>query len=149
MGRFDLVPKVLEQLGVHCIFHGVAQRPGRPMWFGTSSEGRTAIALPGNPVSTLVCLVRYVVPALYAAMGMPQTAPERVALATPLPWQPALTGFMPVRVAFDDWARPWATPCPTHDSGDFAALARTDGFVELPPGPAELPKGHVARFFRW
>ncbi len=149
MGRFDLVPKVLEELGVHCIFHGVAQRPGRPMWFGTSAEGRAAFALPGNPVSTLVCLIRYVVPALYAAMGMPEAAPERVALAAPLAWKPALTGFMPVRIAFDDWARPWATPCPTNDSGDFAALAHTDGFVELPSGPAELPKGHVARFFRW
>ncbi|HTT04447.1 MAG TPA: hypothetical protein VMF64_04105, partial [Steroidobacteraceae bacterium] len=75
--------------------------------------------------------------------------PERVALAAPVEWKPALTGFMPVQVAFDDWARPWATPCPAHDSGDFAALARTDGFVELPRGPTELSKGHVARFFRW
>jgi molybdopterin molybdotransferase len=149
MGRFDLVPKVLEGLGVHCVFHGIAQRPGRPMWFGTSPEGRAVFALPGNPVSTLVCLARYVVPALYAAMGMPEAPTERVALAAPLGWQPALTGFMPVRVGYDDWARPWATPCPTHDSGDFAALARTDGFVELPAGPTELPKGHVTRFFRW
>jgi molybdopterin molybdotransferase len=149
MGRFDLVPKALEELGVHCIIHGIAQRPGRPMWFGTAEDGRAVFALPGNPVSTLVCLVRYVIPALYRAMGMPEAAPERVALAAPLQWKPALTGFMPVRIAFDDWARPWATPCPTHDSGDFSGLARTDGFVEVPAGPTELPKGHVTRFFRW
>src|SRR6516164_6690914 len=34
MGKFDLVPKVLKQLGVQEVFHNVAQRPGRPMWFG-------------------------------------------------------------------------------------------------------------------
>jgi molybdopterin molybdotransferase len=149
MGRFDLVPGVLADLGVQCLLHGVSQRPGKPMWFGTSTEGHAVFALPGNPVSTLVCLMRYVVPALYAAMGMPEHQAERVALATPLSWQPSLTGFMPVRLSYDEWARRWATPCPTNNSGDFSALAFTDGFVELPPGPADLAKGYVARLFRW
>ena len=43
MGRFDLVPKVLEELGVRCVLHGVAQRPGKPLWFGTSSAGRCGV----------------------------------------------------------------------------------------------------------
>src|SRR3984885_2960196 len=149
MGRFDLVPKALEDIGVRCVLHGIAQRPGRPMWYGTSHKGRSVFALPGNPVSTLVCLVRYVVPALYAAMGMPAAARERVALAAPIHWEVKMAGFMPVRVADDDWARPWATPCPTNGSGDFASLAMTDGFVELPPGPADFAKGYVTRLFRW
>jgi molybdopterin molybdotransferase len=149
MGQLDLVPKVLEELGVRCILHGIAQRPGKPLWFGTSCDGRSVFALPGNPVSTLVCLARYVIPALYAAMGVPTTQRERVALATALKWDTPLTGFVPVRVSHDDWGRPWATPCPTQGSGDFSALALTDGFVELPPGPAEFGKGHVARLYRW
>jgi molybdopterin molybdotransferase len=149
MGRFDLVPKVLEELGVRCLLHGISQRPGKPMWYGTSSNGHSVFALPGNPVSTLVCLARYVIPALYRAMGMPPLPGERTALATPLHWPSRLTGFMPVKLSFDEWARPWGTPCPTNGSGDFTALARTDGFVELPPGPTELPKGHVTRLFRW
>ncbi len=149
MGKFDLVPQVMRELGVQCVLHGIAQRPGRPMWFGTTSEGRAVFALPGNPVSTLVCLSRYVLPALYAAMGVCTESSERIALATALDWQPELTGFMPVKVAHDDWGRPWATPCPTNGSGDFTALALTDGFVELPPGPANLPKGFLTRLYRW
>lgn len=149
MGKFDLVPQALEALGVQCLLHGVAQRPGRPMWFGTTPEGRAVFALPGNPVSTLVCLSRYVLPALFAAMGVRGETSERIALATALDWAPALTGFMPVKVNHDDWGRPWANPCPTNGSGDFTALARTDGFVELPPGPASLPKGFLTRLYRW
>jgi molybdopterin molybdotransferase len=149
MGRFDLVPKALEDIGVRCVLHGVSQRPGRPMWYGTTNEGHSVFALPGNPVSTLVCLVRYVIPALYAAMGMPAAARERVALSAPIHWETQMTGFIPVRVANDDWARPWATPCPTNSSGDVASLAMTDGFVELPPGPADFIKGYVTRLFRW
>ena len=149
MGKFDLVPQALEALGVQCLLHGVAQRPGRPMWFGTTPEGRAVFALPGNPVSTLVCLSRYVLPALFAAMGVRTENFERIALATPLEWTPALTGFMPVKVSHDDWGRPWATPCPTNGSGDFTSLALTDGFVELPPGPASLNKGFLTRLYRW
>jgi len=149
MGRFDLVPKVLEEIGVRCILHGIAQRPGKPMWFGTSNEGRAVFALPGNPVSTLVCLIRYVMPALYVAMGFATATNERIAMAAPITWKPSLTGFIPVRVSHDDWARTWAVPCTTNGSGDFAALALTDGFVELPPGPADFAKGYVARLYRW
>lgn len=149
MGRYDLVPETLEAIGVSCLLHGVAQRPGRPMWYGTSTDGRSVFALPGNPVSTLVCLSRYVVPALYHAMGMPPTAPERVALAAPIPWPKSMTGFIPVRLSRDEWGRPWATPCPTNGSGDFSALALTDGFVEVPPGPAEFVKGYMCRLYRW
>jgi molybdopterin molybdotransferase len=149
MGKFDLVPRALEALGVHCVLHGVAQRPGRPMWFGTTPEGRAVFALPGNPVSTLVCLSRYVLPALFAAMGVRTESFERIALASTFEWTPPLTGFMPVRVSHDDWGRPWAAPCPTNGSGDFTALALTDGFVELPPGPASLAKGFLTRLYRW
>jgi molybdopterin molybdotransferase len=149
MGKFDLVPQVLTELGVHCQLHGIAQRPGRPMWFGTTTNGRAVFALPGNPVSTLVCLSRYVLPALYAAMGQTLDNSERIALHEPIEWQSALTGFMPVAVHHDDWGRPWATPRPTNGSGDFGALALTQGFVELPPGPASFKKGFVTRLYRW
>ena len=149
MGRFDLVPAALEAIGVRCVLKGVAQRPGRPMWYGTSGNGRSVFALPGNPVSTLVCLSRYVVPAIYRAMGMPAAPAERVALAAPLPWPKTVTGFIPVRVSHDDWGRPWGTPCPTNGSGDFGTLALTQGFVELPPGPADFNKGYVCKLYRW
>ncbi len=149
MGKFDYVPSVLAELGVQCLLHGIAQRPGRPMWFGITSHGRAVFALPGNPVSTLVCLSRYVLPALYAAMGQTLDASERIALHEAIEWQLSLTGFMPVAVHHDDWGRPWATPRPTNGSGDFAALALTQGFVELPPGPAHFKKGFVTRLYRW
>ena len=149
MGRYDLVPQALADLGVHRLLHGIAQRPGKPMWFGTTTDGRAVFALPGNPVSTLVCLVRYVLPALYAAMGVRTHDPERVALASALQWDPALTGFMPVRLSHDEWGRAWATPRPTNGSGDATSLALTDGFVELPPGPAEFARGFLARLYRW
>jgi molybdopterin molybdotransferase len=149
MGRFDLVPKVLEELGVRAIFHKVAQRPGKPMWFGVAPSGAAVFGLPGNPVSTLVCFTRYVLPALCGSLGQNPTPAERLALGAPVTVTPPLTHFLPVKVSQDDWGRAWALPAPTNGSGDFTGLAATDGFIELPPGPNTYPKGFVTRLFRW
>lgn len=149
MGRYDLVPKVLEELGVRLVFHRIAQRPGKPMWFGVADSGQAVFALPGNPVSTLVCLARYVLPALYQAMGQNEMPVERLAIADAVQSKVSLAFFLPVAVSYDDWGRPWAVPKPTHGSGDFTSLAGTDGFVELPPGPNVWPKGFVTRLYRW
>ncbi len=149
MGRFDLVPQALEELGVQVIFHKVAQRPGKPLWFGVAASGAAVFALPGNPVSTLVCLARYVVPALFTAMAQKAEPAEKIALSAPVTISATLAFFLPVRVEVDDWGRAWAVPCPTNGSGDFTSLAGTDGFVELPPGPNDYPKGFVTRLYRW
>lgn len=149
MGRLDLVPKVLERLGVNLVFHHVAQRPGKPMWFGVSQSGSAVFALPGNPVSTLVCLSRYVLPALRAAMGQTSRESPRIALTAPFEVKAPLAFYLPVKLKSDDWGRTSAEPRATNGSGDFTALAGTDGFIELPPGPNTFPKGFVARFFRW
>jgi molybdopterin molybdotransferase len=149
MGKFDLVPKVLSQLGVEEVFHNIAQRPGRPMWFGIGPHGQSVFGLPGNPVSTLVCLIRYVVPAIAEAMGTKRGHPERLALGSAVTFQPTLTYFLPVVIENDDWGRPWVNPRPPNGSGDFLSLAGTDGFIELPPGPNTYAKGFVASVYRW
>ncbi|HEX4648112.1 MAG TPA: molybdopterin molybdotransferase MoeA [Steroidobacteraceae bacterium] len=149
MGRFDLVPQVLEELGVRTIFHKVAQRPGKPLLFGMAPSGAAVFGLPGNPVSTLVCLRRYVLPALFGSLGQPPPPPERIAVGAEVSVKPPLTFFLPVRLEQDEWGRSWAAPAPTNGSGDFTSLAGTDGFVELPPGPNTYAKGFVTRLYRW
>ena len=149
MGKYDLVPKVLMQLGVEEVFHNIAQRPGKPMWFGIGPQGQSVFGLPGNPVSTLVCLIRYVIPAIAEAMGTKRRLPERLALGAPVTFQPPLTYFLPVTIEHDEWGRSWAMPKAPNGSGDFLSLAGTDGFVELPPGPNTYAKGFVTSVYRW
>jgi molybdopterin biosynthesis enzyme len=74
---------------------------------------------------------------------------EKIALSAPAILDTALTGFLPVTVETDEWGRPWARTIRINTSGDFAALAGTQGFVELPPGPNTYPKGFVTRLYRW
>jgi molybdopterin molybdotransferase len=149
MGRFDHVPAVLRELGVSEVLHRVAQRPGKPLWFGVSSRGQAVYGLPGNPVSALICLLRYVVPGLLASSGAAPVSADQIRLGAAFEVRPPLTFFLPVRLEPQAGFGSVAIPCPTHGSGDFVSLLGTQGFVELPPGPAVYPAGHVAPFYRW
>jgi molybdopterin molybdotransferase len=147
-GKFDFVPATLKVLGVSEVFYQVAQRPGRPMWFGVGPRGQLVFGLPGNPVSTLVCLLRYVLPALREAMQCKPIPRERVALAEASGGR-KMTYFMPVTLLPAAPQLALATAKPPSGSGDFLALAGTDGFVELPPRPEGYPAGFEATFYRW
>lgn len=148
-GRFDYVPEALATLGARKVFHQVAQRPGRPLWFGTREPGRIVFALPGNPVSVLVCLARYVIPALEAMAVLRPLPQAQVVLARAFDFPAPLSCFLPVRLRYDQDGRTQAEPRPTGGSGDFISLTDTDGFVELPRGPAHHPAGLSVPFHRW
>lgn len=143
-GKFDLVPKVLKQLCVQQVFYEIAQRPGMPMWFGVGPTGQMVFGLPGNPVATLACLVRYVIPAALTAMGLRNRPPERVTLTAPFSPGRTVTQFVPVTVVSSQ-----ATPRPTKGPGDFLGLTGSDGFVELPPQSGDFPAGFAATLYRW
>ncbi|MEO8224581.1 MAG: molybdopterin molybdotransferase MoeA [Gammaproteobacteria bacterium] len=149
MGEFDFVPQVLQELGMELVFHKVLQRPGMPLWFGVSPTGKPVFALPGNPVSSLVCLVRYVAPALVTALGAAARPEPVVCLARDVRFEPDLTYFLPVTLDYTANGQCLAVPRPTNTSGNFIALGGTDGFVELPRGQADYPPGYPARFFAW
>jgi len=131
MGKADYVPQVLADLGVERVFHKVSQRPGKPMWFGKGPSGQTVFALPGNPVSALVCCRQYVVPALARASGAIEQPPEFAAIASNVSFKPSLTCFQPVRLMSNAAGQTLALPVKTNTSGDFASLSATDGYVEL------------------
>ncbi|GAJ27842.1 molybdopterin biosynthesis protein MoeA [Acidomonas methanolica NBRC 104435] len=149
MGDFDYVPQALEQLGVRRIFHRVAQRPGRPLWFGLGPQGQAVFALPGNPVSAMTCFTRYVLPALTAAEGATESRAVPLALAEDAPRLPDLTRFMPARLTHAASGQTLAHLLPVSTSGDFNHLGSTDGIVEIPPGDGAAPAGSAVTFHGW
>jgi molybdopterin molybdotransferase len=149
MGKADYVPAVLKDLGVDVVFHKISQRPGKPMWFGKGPDGQAVFALPGNPVSTLVCCRQYVLPALDRASAQPDTQPEFAALAQDITFKPQLTCFMPVRLISNTGGQVLAMPVQTNTSGDFASLSGTDGYIELRLDESRFPAGTAAPLHRW
>jgi molybdopterin molybdotransferase len=149
MGKADYVPQVLSDLGVEVIFHKVSQRPGRPMWFGKGPDGQAVFALPGNPVSTLVCGRQYVIPALHHMSGMAVAVPQFASLTTEITFKPQLTNFLPVKLISNAAGQVLAMPVHTNTSGDFASLSGTDGYVELALEQTEFKAGTTVPLHRW
>jgi len=149
MGKYDYIPKIMDELGMQVVFHKILQRPGLPMWFGVSAQGKPVFALPGNPVSSLVCLVRHVLPAIRTALGAGQPELQTVRLAETIHFEADRTCFKPVRLGVNSDGDLRATPQSTNTSGDFVSLAGTDGFVELPRGRDHFMAGEPVSFYQW
>ena len=149
VGRHDHLPRVLVESGYEKVFHGVSQSPGKPMWFGKKPNGSIAFGLPGNPISALVCFVRFVEPLILHLQGRPRSIQPIVEIDQKIEFEPPLTRFLPVRLKESAQSFPIATPCPPNNSGDLAALGGTDGFVELDAEAKTFNRGFRAEFFRW
>ncbi|MGV3587809.1 MAG: molybdopterin molybdotransferase MoeA [Adhaeribacter sp.] len=146
-GKADFVPEVLTELGVQKLFHEVAQRPGKPFWFGRVANGPVVFALPGNPVSTFVCFYKYVRPWVQASFGAPAALTPKAILQEETVFRLDLTYFLPVKVAVGSSGMLVANPVHMGGSGDFAALLSADGFLELPPKQNTFSAGEVYVFY--
>lgn len=145
MGKFDYIPQALEQMQVKQLFYKVEQRPGKPFWFGKHDNGVLVFAFPGNPVATFMCLHRYFLPWLQASLGLGIKPGVHAILGDHIIFQPKLKYFLQVKLNVNEHGHLMAAPIEGNGSGDFANLADTDAFMELPANKNEFKKGEVYR----
>lgn len=139
-GKFDYLPSCWKKLGVREVFHGISQRPGKPLWFGIDEASKTTVwGLPGNPVSSLICLHRYVL----------QNREIYAELSEDITFKKDLTYFVPVKLQFTKTGTLKARPLKIKNSGEFSALAGSDGFIELPKDGTIFKTGEAFLFHPW
>jgi molybdopterin molybdotransferase len=128
-GKLDLVPGVLQELGVAAHFHKVEMKPGKPVFFGSRGD-RLVFGLPGNPVSALVCFELFVRPALRRLGGHAEAGPRLVsaALAEDFAYRSDRPTYHPARLEAGE--RGWAVRAvPWFGSPDLRGLTRANAFV--------------------
>src|SRR3954469_19412384 len=83
VGDHDLVQAALKAQGFTMDFWRIAMRPGKPLMFAAKDRARV-LGLPGNPVSTMVCALLFLKPAIDRMLGQPgdlvATGPARLAV---------------------------------------------------------------------
>ncbi len=162
-GRLDLVPAVLEGLGVRIVVHKAAIRPGKPFLFGVMEHGsrrraprggaarrgggrRTFVfGLPGNPVSVLVTAIEFLAPFLRACRGEAPTASGSipVRIERPVSRGGGLTHFVPCTIAVDAEGTLWAREIDIRGSGDFVSASRADALLRVPGDGRERKRGSI------
>jgi len=174
-GKYDYVAPVLTELLGSPHFHGIAQRPGKPMAFWThkpnndpttraddgsaAGEGEKArrlvglldrseatcpegvsrlaepanqlkrliFAHPGNPVSVMACAARYLIPSLVEILSGRSPTPQQIPATGSFHCPSHFTGLVPCRINNGR-----IQLVPSSNSGNFLALAATDGIAQLP-----------------
>lgn len=169
-GKYDYLPEVFDELGVEKLFHRVAQRPGKPFWYGRaaslgmsgrdgeiseelvtersrSNQSKSIFAFPGNPISTYVnCLLYFY--QWYAKSTGFEIKEETVILGEDVIFKPDLTYFLQAKIEIK-YGHLVAMPVRGNGSGDLASLTLADGFIQLPQGQTEFKKGETFPLLRY
>ena len=141
-GKFDFLPEVLDSLNVKKQFHKVAQRPGKPFWFGTNSETKTTVfAFPGNPISTFVNCLAYFYPWYKKSIGLPLVEQTAI-LEEDVFFKPNLDYFLQVFVSSKN-GKLFAKPIKGNGSGDLVSLVNANAFIHLPSDKTEFKRGEI------
>ena len=150
VGDHDLVQAALGAEGLELGFWRVALRPGKPLMHGRLGP-MTVIGLPGNPVSSIVCGLLFVVPAIRALLGDPRAGEDRS--------EPALLGRdMPENDGRQDYLRtrldtapdrlPVAHPETRQDSSMLSVLGTSEALLIRPPHAPPAKAGDPCRIIR-
>lgn len=137
VGKYDQVKKALEKLGVKEVFYKVAQKPGKPLYFG-KLKNKLVFALPGNPAAALVCFYEYILPAIQSMSGHINTGLPKIKM--PLNTDFALKSdrdlFLKAQLKDES-----VSILNGQESNILMSFARAGALVYLPAGEGTVSKG--------
>ncbi len=145
VGDHDLVQKALATRGLSVDFWKIAMRPGKPLMWGRLGD-LPVLGLPGNPVSTLVCALIFLKPAIETLAGLDAQATSlmEARLGADLAANDHRQDYLRSTLSQTDGALT-ATPFPKQDSSMMSLLSRSDGLIVRPPKDPARKAGDSVR----
>ena len=151
VGRYDLVPQVIQEVGARIRFHKVAIKPGKPVLYATCGPNQHIFGLPGNPLSALNGLHEFVLPAIRHLAGV---AEQDCHPSVYLPLAETLTPrgkrleHVLVRIVQHETG-PQLAPILSKGSADLVAANLADGVAILPRDKRKCLAGKYVEFRSW
>jgi molybdopterin molybdotransferase len=142
VGEHDLVREALAADGLELDFWQIAMRPGKPLMVGRY-RGTPMLGLPGNPVSTFVCALLFLRPALDRLSGVAPSAEAAptARLGAALPKNDRRQDYLRSRLARGADGTLEVFPFEAQDSSMMRLLAAADCLVVRPPHAPPLAAG--------
>ncbi len=142
VGEHDLIQKALMPEGFKLDFWKIAMRPGKPLIWGKLGE-TPLLGLPGNPVSSLVCGILFLWPAIAALSGRPGQLPSLrpARLGAALGENDRRADYMRARLSTGEDGMLVATAFEKQDSSMLKTMARADALLLRAPHAPPLAAG--------
>ena len=150
VGDHDLMQGALKAQGMSLGFWRIAMRPGKPLIHGTMT-GMNVLGLPGNPVSSIVCSLLFLVPLLRKLCGDTQAGADRseaALLGTDVRANDKRADYLRATLSRDANARLVATPHDLQDSSMIGVLTRSQALLLRPPFAPAAKTGEGCRILR-
>ena len=149
VGDHDLIQEVLGGIGLDVDFWKIAMRPGKPLIFG-NFNGTPLLGLPGNPVSTMVCALIFLKPAIEAQLGLKTSdrTLETVNVTEALCKNGVREDYIRGKLNKSKNGVMQVTPFPIQDSSMMVSLARSDCFIVRKPSASAVSAGSAVEILR-
>lgn len=150
VGEHDLVQKVLGEEGLEIDFWRIAMRPGKPLMFG-SIAGIPMLGLPGNPVSSLVCGMIYLRPAIRRMLGFEgdgSLPTARASVGATIGENDRREDYLRARLEVSSNGSLVATPFGKQDSSMLSALAGAGCLIVRKPHAPAVASGEFVDIIR-
>ena len=147
VGDYDYLPAAAQQAGFTCDFHKVAQRPGKPVWFGRKL-GCLLLALPGNPGAVWVGLYVHAAAILKRLEGDEPLTWQRGRLVKSMKANPSVALLQRMQQQQDESGAVWLVPLPHQGSHQLSNLAQANALVWFPVCADAVEEGAVLPFLR-
>jgi len=150
VGDHDLVQRALAARGWELGFWRIAMRPGKPLMHGRLGA-MTVLGLPGNPVSSIVCSLIFLVPLVRALSGDPDAgavATQPARLGVDLPANDERQDYLRARLSAGEDGTLVATPFPRQDSSMLRLMAEAEALVVRAPHAPAARAGDPCRIIR-
>ncbi len=141
MGKFDFVKPVMQSLGVKEQFWKVAQKPGKPLFFGTRND-KLIFGLPGNPISSYICFIEYVYPSIRKFQSSSALPKMSVKLTAEFPVENKKYRFLFGQVKYDN-GKLVCCPSKKHGSHMFTSSLGANCIIESKQGASNKQKGET------
>ncbi len=134
VGDHDLVQDALKAQGFAMDFWRIAMRPGKPLMFAARDRARV-LGLPGNPVSTMVCALLFVKPAMERMLGQAgdPVSTTTARLAVDVKDNDQREDYVRSKLTRDATGGLVVEPHPVQDSSMLSVLAWSSGLLVRPP----------------
>lgn len=139
VGKYDFVGKAFQETGVKNIFYKIAQKPGKPLFFGKLNSC-LVFGLPGNPASSLSCFYEYVVPTIRKMQGHSSLflKNKQFPILNDTPKKEGLSLFLKGKIVGDKVEVLFG-----QESNNISSFSASDCLIYLPAQKGNIPAGEL------